>query len=242
MQNKDYMKNILLKKNYNVWWQDKKIHGEKIDAAKRLYRNLINGLLKHHSLQKGKKLLDVACGTGEFMIEASKRGFYVYGIDLSDYAIKHAKKHAVGIFYVGSGENMPFKNNEFDYIVCIGSLEHFSRPDKGIAEMARVLKKDGICVIHVPNLMFLGHIYMAYRYGVMPSEGEQQFSEIFYTYNGWKKLLEDNGFLVIDCTVVNDMSKTKKVSPYVKIIWQYLIRPFVPLHLSYAFNFYCRKK
>lgn len=229
-----------LQKTYNKWWQSKTIEGENIDAAKRMYRMLLDGLEKYRR-KRQIKILDVACGTGEFLIEAAKRGMKVYGIDLSDYAIAFAKKHIEGGFLVGSGEKLSFKDNSFDFVTCIGSLEHFPHPEKGISEMARVLRKGGVCLIHVPNLMFLGHVYMAMRYGVMPSEGKQSFSERFCTYNGWKDLLESHGFRVVTSTVYNDVSKTEKVSPLTKFIWHTVIRPIVPFNLSYAFNFYCQK-
>lgn len=232
-----------LQHEYNRWWQGKTIQGENIDAAKRMYRDILKDLQKHHiSAIKQPKILDVACGTGEFLVEAQKLGMDVYGIDLSSYAISFAKKHIDGAFVVGSGEKLPFKANTFDYVTCIGSLEHFPHPERGISEMARILKKDGVCLIHVPNLMFLGHIYMTARFGVMPSEGKQNFSERFYTYLGWKNLIGKNGLTVICCTVVNDMSKNQKVSTFTKFVWQAFIRYFVPFHLSYAFNFYCGKK
>lgn len=231
----------LLKKNYDSWWKSKKIHGESIDAAKKMYRSILDELEKIHK-GKSKKILDVACGTGEFLIEAKERGMDIYGIDISSFAIEDARKHVKGKFFTGTGENLPFRHNEFDFATCIGSLEHFPNPEKGIMEMARVIKKDGVCLIHVPNLMFLGHIYMTYRYGIMPSEGKQSFSETFYTYEGWKNLLQKNGLRVIKCDVVNDMSKTEKVNKVTKFIWQIFIKQFVPFHLSYGFNFYCKKR
>lgn len=231
-----------LQNQYNQWWEGKTIEGESIDAAKRMYRSILQDLQKYYKSFKKAKLLDVACGTGEFAVEAKKLGMEVFGIDLSNYAIDYAKKHIDGTFSVASGEKLPFKENVFDFVTCIGSLEHFPHPEKGVSEMARVVKKDGICLIHVPNLMFAGHIYMTMRYGVMPSEGGQSFSEVFYTYEGWKKLFEENGLNVIACTVYNDVSKTEKVNPLIKFIWQTFFRPVVPFHLSYAFNFYCKKK
>lgn len=235
------MSDVYLKKNYNAWWQSKQIHGESIDAAQKIYNNILDDLEKY-SRGKSKKILDVACGTGEFLKEAKKRDMEIFGVDISDYAIQDAKKHIAGKFLVDSGEQLPFKKEEFDLVTCIGSLEHFGSQAKGIQEMARVVKKSGIVLIHVPNLMFLGHIYMTYKSGIMPSEGKQSFSEVFYTYEGWKKLLEENGLKVIACTVVNDMSKTEKVGLFTKFVWQQFIRHIVPFHLSYAFNFYCKKK
>jgi len=48
--------------------------------------------LDYLGAQKGRKLLDVGCGTGFLLLAAFKRGLKTYGIDISEEAIKIAKK------------------------------------------------------------------------------------------------------------------------------------------------------
>ncbi|MEW6408082.1 MAG: hypothetical protein AB1465_05325 [Patescibacteria group bacterium] len=122
-----------------------------------------------------------------------------------------------------------------------GGLEHFANIPKATQEISRVLKNSGIAIIDVPNLMFLGHIYQTFKDGSMPSEGEQQFSEQFYTYKKWKELFESNGLQVIDCKKYNGIYGTKRFNKFVVWIWNNVIRHFVPFHLSYCFIFICKK-
>lgn len=240
------MKSEDLRKDYNRWHTDVYQAGNsvKIDPKTRRYFNLILDYLnKNKKIKKGKKILDVACGKGLFLKVAKKRGLEIFGLDISNVAINKAKEIIKGgNFMAGSAEEMPYQDEEFDYITCLGSLEHFSRPEKGAQEISRVLKKDGVALVYVPNLMFLGHIYLAYRDGVMPSEGQQGFSEVFYTYKGWKKLLEDNGLKVIAGKSYNRIYGTKKVSSFVVFLWENFVRFFTPFNLSYIFIFICQKK
>jgi SAM-dependent methyltransferase len=130
----------------------------------------------------------------------------------------------------------------FDYVTCLGSLEHFPNPERGVREISRVLKKNAKALIFVPNLFFLGHIYMAFRYGIEPSEANQNFSEIFKTRKGWEELFEKNGLKVLNCYKYNTIWASTKVSSVTKILYNYLLKPFIPLNLSYSFLFICEKK
>ena len=95
--------------------------------------------------------------------------------------------------------------------------------------------------IYVPNLFFVGHIYMAWKYGIEPSEGDQQFSEIFKTRKGWEGILNKNGLSVLKCYKYNAIWASKKVSLATKLLYN-LLRPFIPMNLSYSFAFICKKR
>ena len=82
---------------------------------------------------------------------------------------------------------------------------------------------------------------MALHYGSYPSEGKQQFSEMFSTLEGWKNLLEEGNLEIVKVHKYNEIWATKKVSKFLIFIWN-LINPFVPRGFSYAFIFICKKK
>ncbi len=101
------------------------------------------------------RLLDIACGNGYFLKEAEKR-VRCFGVDISDVAIAKAKKIAAkSDVRRGEAESLPYKDNYFDYITCIGSLEHFIKMEKALSEMRRVLKNGGLANILVPNSEYL---------------------------------------------------------------------------------------
>lgn len=237
--------NINLAKKYDRWHSEVyQTSGlEKTDPRDVVFYNFILDLLGVENNQGyKKKILDVACGKGLFLKEAKKRELDIYGIDISKIAIKKARNLIGGNFLCGDAENLPYKDDFFDYVTCLGSLEHFTHPNIGVKEICRVLKREGKALIYVPNLMFVGHIYMAWRYGIMPTEGKQSFSEVFYTYQGWKRLFEENGLRVIDCKKYNRIYATNRVSKFTIFLWENFLRFLIPFNLSYCFAFLCLKK
>ena len=101
---------------------------------------------------KGKKVLDVGCGTGNFAREVAKKDAkYVLGIDYADEAIKIAEKN-------NKLKNLEFKkldviklNEKFDIIVSIGTIEHMDNPMTIIRKLKKCLNKNGKIILTTPN-------------------------------------------------------------------------------------------
>ena len=107
-------------------------------------------------LSAGQSLLDVACGRGEWLKVNQQAGLHVSGIDLSEKAISTCISNMpAGDFHACSANVLPFADNSFDAVTCLGSLEHFVDPVGCLREMVRVSKPDAQIVILVPNLDFL---------------------------------------------------------------------------------------
>lgn len=131
--------------DYNFWHKE----AYQTDLENSLKCNKILHSLVCESLgftreSRKKKLLDVACGKGVFLKEVQNRGLALelYGLDVANVAIEVAKNFVPGVqFVVGDAENMPYQDNFFDYVTCLGGLEYYINPQKGADEMYRVLKK-----------------------------------------------------------------------------------------------------
>lgn len=111
--------------------------------------NLINSLQT-----KEKSLLDIGCGTGDFMSASQKRGWEVSGlepnIDARNLAITKLKKQTK--IYNNIEELL--KNNvdkKFNLISLWHVLEHVADYKDYIKKIKSVLKKEGILIIAVPN-------------------------------------------------------------------------------------------
>jgi len=96
---------------------------------------------------KGKKVLDLGCGSGRFAIALAMLGAGTsYGIDLGKASIENCRAIAKKVnlnnvhFDVGSVLDLPYEDNTFDFIFCNGVLHHTTDMEKGIQEMYRVLK------------------------------------------------------------------------------------------------------
>jgi len=133
--------------------------------------------------KEGARLLDIACGQGTLQ-QLAEPYAETYGIDISREAIRKAKNRArKTIFKISSAEKLPFRDDFFNYVTCMGSLEHFYDIDKALSEMRRVAKKGARILIHVPNSMYLVH-------KMLRIDTQGQINERLATEAEWREILE----------------------------------------------------
>lgn len=106
-------------------------------------------LINSFSLNE-KNLLDVGCGTGDFLEIAKVNGWAVFGIEPNDQARSIAnKKTGKAIFNVD--QLSKFNVSSFDVITLWHVLEHLPNLHEQIRVLKNLLKPDGVIVIAVPN-------------------------------------------------------------------------------------------
>ena len=133
------------------------------------------------------KVLDVACGTGDMAIELLKRGCSVTGIDLSEEMLAIARrKTAEANFQLANAEALPFDDATFDAVTSAFGIRNFVHLEKGLAEMARVLKPGGRMVIlemSTPDSALVRPFYNLYTRRIIPWLGSRIASNReAYTY------------------------------------------------------------
>jgi SAM-dependent methyltransferase len=119
---------------------------------------VITGKLRRLGQLSGDRLLDVGCGDGTFTRVLAAGFREVYGIDIQDAYLEQfrvalgGEKH----FTIAnmSASEMQFRDDHFDTIVTIETLEHVPNLDKAAAEICRVLRRGGELLITVPNRWF----------------------------------------------------------------------------------------
>jgi len=198
---------------------------------------------------KGLKFLDVACGPGFMLLEAVSAGLEVFGIDISPVAVELAKKNAPGASVeVGDGENLPWPSDNFDYVTSLGSLEHYLNPQKGIAEIARVLKPGGTACIMLPNTHNLNEIMTVIATGDAPADEQDGISRTA-TRRAWQEMIEQNGLKVKRACRQNEFHPLFarkqgkiKVKSFRKFSKSLFIKLFCPLNLAEHFVFIAEKK
>lgn len=141
-----------------------------------------------------RQVLDVACGTGEWLDFFHDQGASVAGIDLSQKAIDEClRRFPAGEFHCGPAESLPFANARFDLVTCMGSLEHFLDKPRALAEMRRVAKPGATFLILVPNAGFLTR-----RLGLYGGTQQVKAKEDVLELAGWGQLLEAAGLQVTE--------------------------------------------
>ncbi|MFA5363073.1 MAG: class I SAM-dependent methyltransferase [Candidatus Omnitrophota bacterium] len=121
----------------------------KLEALKQSLRLKAIADLANVSCRPGARGLIAGCGSGEDTLVVKHR---VTAFDFSFNAIRNAIRNFPGNAYlVADGMELPFLDNSFDLIICSEVLEHIISRERMIAELHRVLKKDGFIVFSVPN-------------------------------------------------------------------------------------------
>lgn len=86
-------------------------------------------IIAHFNLKSGDRVLDVGCAKG-FLVKDLMQvcpGLEVFGIDISDYAVKHCEPEIVGRLHRGSADDLPFPDNSFDAVISLNTVHNFSR-------------------------------------------------------------------------------------------------------------------
>ncbi len=102
----------------------------------------------------GCAVLDLGCGEGYGTIHLARRGYHAIGIDVEPDAIEHAvrRRGDAGVeFRAYGGVRIPYPDQSFDAVTSFQVVEHVENDAGFLAEIARVLKSDGIAILTTPN-------------------------------------------------------------------------------------------
>lgn len=140
------------------------------------------------SSTKNVLALDSGCGTGVIAEKVNKKGYHVYGIDISPEMLNHAHTSSKRINYIqGNSLDLPFDNETFELISSRGVLiSHVGKKytDLFLNEQKRVLKKGGLFIFD-----FITHFNSA--------ETKKRRSKASFKFSNMKAILEKNGFEVL---------------------------------------------
>lgn len=150
-------------------------------------------LARNYGLNTGDHVLDIGCGKGNWLLACSEYGIEPFGVDLSDKAIAICKSNMPeDNFFAQPAESLPFPDNKFDHVTCLGSLEHFIDQSAALKEMVRVGKNDANFLILVPNKDFLTR-----RFGMYSGTKQTDAREVVRTPDEWEGLFNQAGLQVV---------------------------------------------
>jgi SAM-dependent methyltransferase len=146
-------------------------------------------IVKKHS--KGKILMDIGCGTGEFLNYCSKMNFVTTGIEPNEKARVFGKVE-FGLSILNENELDSFQPSSFDIITMWHVLEHVHKLNERMKRIKQLLKPEGTFIIAVPD----SNSWDAGKYKACWAAYDLPRHLYHFTPDSVKKLALKNGFSV----------------------------------------------
>jgi 2-polyprenyl-3-methyl-5-hydroxy-6-metoxy-1,4-benzoquinol methylase len=165
---------------------------------------MIDELIRPH-LKAGSRLLEIGCGAGNLLLQATVRGSHPMALDLSMQALTFVRsrltdaksgEEAPGDFACvqAIGESLPLAEASFDCVLLSEVIEHLETPQISIREAARVLRPGGQLLITTPNYRSFWPLmeWTIDRLNMAPKMAGEQHISRFHLFS-LKKMLIDSG-------------------------------------------------
>ena len=145
-------------------------------------KKVVKIVQNHTKNRENKQFLDIATGTGDLAIMLAKvKEAKITGLDISkgmlEVGIKKVKAKNLENqieMILGDSEKLPFNDHTFDAITVGFGVRNFENLDKGLQEIHRVLKKDGVFVVletSQPEKFPMKQLFKFYSKFVIPTVG-----------------------------------------------------------------------
>lgn len=155
---------------------------EEIEESRYAYEPFVHAFAQF-TRWRGKRMLEIGCGSGTDCLQFARAGADTYAIDLTERAIEitHKRLALNGVsakVSVGDAESLNFDDNIFDLVYSWGVLHHTPNTEKAIIEIYRVLKSGGRIVI----MLYHRHSIIAFRlylrYGLRAGQPFRKLTDI----------------------------------------------------------------
>ena len=149
--------------------------------------------MEYLGVKPGTRLLDIGCGPGLLLGQATARGAFAAGIDVSLSGLSMVATEAPDAHCgLCNAEALCWPNACFDFITCVGVFEHILQPEPALDEMRRVTKPGGRICIMVPNSLTLRWQFESKVLRIHDEESNERA----FTFKTWRDLFLRNGFAI----------------------------------------------
>lgn len=123
-------------------------------------------LLRGHTALHGKRYLDVGCAYGGFLVAFAEQGAQVIGIDIDEMLLRLGQTNLqdneldVPLLFADAtcAEQLNEFHDRFDLITCNDVIEHVEDPQLLLANLAAMLRPDGLVYFEIPNRHAPSHV------------------------------------------------------------------------------------
>lgn len=147
------------------------------------------------ALNRNMVVLELACGTGILSEQLVGSVKMLEATDFSEEMIREAKKRKLSArlhYSVQDATNLPYAAGSFDAVVISNALHIMPEPEKALAEIHRVLKRDGM--LFAPTYTAAGRLLGRLKIRIMELSGFRVFHK--WTPQEYLCFLQDNGFTI----------------------------------------------
>ena len=172
------------------------------ERRQREYLRIVFKMLSILTTHKGKiqVALELDCGSGWLIRRIAKFCGLAMGIDIKSPNGWARGKDLNLEFIVTDARALPLRSNTVDFVIAISLLEHVSGWDRVVSEAWRVLRRGGLFVIQLPNLMYLIEPHTKFPLlGLLPKKLRAMLASSV-----------DYGDLQFDCTFKNMLKVLKR--------------------------------
>ena len=187
--------------NKKFWQRYAPIYSMFMKGADKSYDEICKKVDRY--LKKDMKVLELACGTGMFTFQLADKVQSWEATDFAENMVKEAKtayekrtKPMEGLsFSVQDATSLPYADESFDAVMIANALHIMPEPEKALAEIRRVLKKDGL--LYAPTFVHGEGAAFAFRTGLIELFGFKAF--IKPTNEEFAQFIGEKGFDVLEC-------------------------------------------
>lgn len=215
-----------------------------------LNRAKVNKIQEH---KKKGRILDIGCGNGDFLSVFSGE-WELYGIEPNPVGYDLTNQRTKVKTLNRTLTECKFPDNFFDVITLWHVLEHIYDPNEELKEIGRILKKDGILVVSVPNVNSLGFKLGKKHWIHLDSPRHLHH----YNPETINKILNKNGFKIFSMTfplfefpldlyhsLINSLDRKKSIRTLLTfpiLVFSLIIKPIGHLFkLSETMVVFCKK-
>lgn len=166
------------------------------DTMQMLRRKQYEHLIGNYNL-KDKKIIEIGCGEGEFLLPLTEFQVKAFGIEHRDELVAKAQSRGLNVWkaFAEAPETI-IENGPFDAFLMFNFLEHQPRPNDMLGCVYNNLADGGIGLVTVPSF--------DYVYGLNAFYELMRDHMAYYTEQSFRFLMEYNGFEVLEHEIINN--------------------------------------